>query len=103
VCSPKLTHPRKSSRKRIAVLEGLVSNENVGSAFRAAAALGVDAVLVTPTCADPLYRRSVRVSMGTVFQVPWTRLENWPGDAQLIKDAGYVLAGMTLGGGDHHA
>ena len=41
--------------------------------------------------------------MGTVFQVPWTRLENWPGDAQLIKDAGYVLAGMTLGGGDHHA
>lgn len=81
------------------MLEGLVSHENVGSAFRAAAALGVDAVLVTPTCADPLYRRSVRVSMGTVFQVPWTRLENWPGDAQLIKDAGYVLAGMTLGEG----
>lgn len=99
VCGPKLPHPRTSSRRRIAVLEGLVSHENVGSAFRAAAALGVDAVLVTPNCADPLYRRAVRVSMGTVFQVPWTRLESWPGDAQLIKDAGYTLVGMTLGEG----
>jgi len=60
--------------KRIAVLEGIVDHTNVGAIFRSAAALNVDAVLVTPTCCDPLYRRAVRVSMGTVFQVPWTRI-----------------------------
>src|SRR5699024_2722938 len=65
-------------RSRIAVLENLVDHTNVGACFRSAAAMGVDAVLVTPQCADPLYRRSIRVSMGTVFQVPWTRIENWP-------------------------
>lgn len=88
-----------SSRSRIAILDGLVDHTNVGACFRSAAAMGVDAVLVTPTCADPLYRRSVRVSMGTVFQVPWTRIENWPASAQDLKDAGYVVAGMTLGHG----
>src|SRR5690625_2231799 len=61
--------------RRVAVLEGLVDHTNVGACFRSAAAMGVDAILVTPTCADPLYRRSVRVSMGTVFQVPWTRID----------------------------
>lgn len=62
--------------------------------------MGVDAVFVTPSCADPLYRRSVRVSMGTVFQVPWTRFDSWPRDGlQAVKDAGYVVAGMTLGEG----
>jgi tRNA G18 (ribose-2'-O)-methylase SpoU len=86
-------------RSRIAVLENLVDHTNVGAAFRSAAALGVDAVLVTPRCADPLYRRSVRVSMGTVFQVPWTRIESWPDDIELLKDEGYVVAGMTLGEG----
>lgn len=90
--------PDRSRRSRIAVLEGLTDHANVGSAFRNAAAMGVDAVLVTPNCADPLYRRSVRVSMGTVFQVPWTRIEDWPtGGIQLLKDAGYVVAGMSLG------
>ena len=59
----------------VVVLDGLVDHTNVGAAFRSAAAFGAGAVLVTPTCADPLYRRSVRVSMGTVFQVPWTRTE----------------------------
>lgn len=59
--------------RRVVVLENLVDHTNVGAAFRSAAALGIDTVLVTPQCADPLYRRSVRVSMGTVFQVPWTR------------------------------
>jgi tRNA G18 (ribose-2'-O)-methylase SpoU len=63
--------------RRVAVLEDFVDHTNVGAAFRSAAALGVDAVLVTPRCADPLYRRSVRVSMGTVFQVPWTRIDPW--------------------------
>jgi rRNA methylases len=64
--------------RTVAVLEGLVDHTNVGAIFRNAAALGVDAVLITPTCADPLYRRSIRVSMGAVFQVPWTRLSKWP-------------------------
>lgn len=86
-------------RSRIAVLENLTDHTNVGAVFRSAAAIGVDAVLVTPQCADPLYRRSIRVSMGTVFQVPWTRIESWPEDVALLKDAGYVVAGMTLGEG----
>ena len=67
---------RPGGARRIAVLEGIVDHTNVGAIFRSAAALGVDAVLVAPTCCDPLYRRSVRVSMGTVFQVPWTRIGN---------------------------
>src|SRR5690625_7682259 len=76
-----------------------LDHTNVGACFRSAAAMGLDAVLVTPRCADPLYRRSIRVSMGTVFQVPWTRIENWPTGMQDLQDAGYVVAGMTLGEG----
>lgn len=86
-------------RSRIAVLENLVDHTNVGACFRSAAAMGVDAVLVTPRCADPLYRRSIRVSMGTVFQVPWTRIDDWPAGIAQLQDAGYVVAGMTLGEG----
>jgi tRNA G18 (ribose-2'-O)-methylase SpoU len=86
-------------RARIAVLENLTDHTNVGAIFRSAAAIGVDAVLVSPQCADPLYRRSIRVSMGTVFQVPWTRIESWPGDLELLKEAGYFVAGMSLGEG----
>ncbi|WP_261167352.1 RNA methyltransferase [Microbacterium sp. Marseille-Q6965] len=84
------------------VLEDIVDHTNVGAAFRAAAGLGADAVLVTPRCADPLYRRSVRVSMGTVFQVPWTRLPEWrerdgePGAAALLHDAGFRIAALAL-------
>ena len=88
-----------ASRSRIAVLEDLVDHTNVGAVFRSAAALGVDAIFVTPRCADPLYRRSIKVSMGTVFQVPWTRIDPWPDGIQLLKDAGYLVAGMTLGDG----
>lgn len=87
------------SRSRIAILEGLTDHANVGSVFRNAAALGVGAVLVTPTCADPLYRRAVRVSMGTVFQVPWTRIETWPDGIDELRSAGWVVMGMTLGAG----
>ncbi|OYN88267.1 TrmH family RNA methyltransferase [Parenemella sanctibonifatiensis] len=87
------------TRSRIAVLEGLVDHANVGAIFRSAAALGVDAVLVTPRCADPLYRRSIKVSMGTVFQVPWVRADPWPAAIGQLQDAGYVVAGMTLGEG----
>ncbi|WP_159625471.1 MULTISPECIES: TrmH family RNA methyltransferase [Actinomyces] len=81
--------------RRVAVLEDLVDHTNVGAAFRSAAALGMDAVLVTPRCADPLYRRAVRVSMGTVFQVPWTRIDPWPALADLHA-AGFTVAAMAL-------
>ncbi|OUZ08304.1 hypothetical protein BHE97_13840 [Aeromicrobium sp. PE09-221] len=87
------------TRSRIAIFENIVDHTNLGAAFRSAAAIGVDGVLVTPSCADPLYRRSIRVSMGTVFQVPWARIDSWPGDIDMIKEHGYVVAGMTLGEG----
>jgi tRNA G18 (ribose-2'-O)-methylase SpoU len=82
--------------RRVAVLEDIVDHTNVGAVFRAAAAMGVDAVLVTPRCADPLYRRSVRVSMGTVFQVPWTRLEPWPGGLDILRSHGFTVAALAL-------
>ncbi len=69
---------------------------NVGAAFRNAAGLGADAVLVTERCADPLYRRSVRVSMGTVLQVPWTRLPVWHEAARLLHDHGFEIAALAL-------
>ncbi|RKW71088.1 TrmH family RNA methyltransferase [Galactobacter caseinivorans] len=86
-------------RSRVVVLEDLAEHTNVGAAFRSAAAFGADAVLVSPQCSDPLYRRSIRVSMGTVFQVPWTRVEPWPAGISELQAAGYVVAGMTLGEG----
>ena len=82
--------------RRVAVLEDVVDHTNVGAVFRSAAALGVDAVLVSPRCADPLYRRSVRVSMGTVFQVPWTRLERWPEGLDDLRDDGFTVAALAL-------
>jgi tRNA G18 (ribose-2'-O)-methylase SpoU len=91
--------PEKGTRSRIAILEDLTDHTNVGAVFRSAAAIGVDAVLVTPECADPLYRRSIRVSMGTVFQVPWTRVDPWPAGTEQLKEAGYFVAGMSLGEG----
>lgn len=83
----------------VVVLEDIVDHTNVGAAFRSAAALGADAVLVTPRCADPLYRRSVRVSMGTVFQVPWTRLPEWNEAAPLLHEAGLHIAALALSDG----
>ncbi|WP_434811157.1 TrmH family RNA methyltransferase [Microbacterium sp. bgisy189] len=80
----------------VLVLEDIVDHTNVGAAFRAAAGLGADAVLVAPRCADPLYRRSVRVSMGTVFQVPWTRLPEWPAARDELHAAGFHLAALAL-------
>lgn len=87
--------------KRIAVLENVVNPTNVGAIFRSAAALNMDAVLLTPACSDPLYRRSARVSMGTVFQVPWTFFDkkkvSWPdGGIQLLKEMGFQTAAMAL-------
>jgi tRNA G18 (ribose-2'-O)-methylase SpoU len=82
--------------RRVLVLEDVVDHTNVGAVFRSAAALGVDAVLVTPRCADPLYRRSVRVSMGTVFQVPWTRTGPWPGGIRTLHEHGFTVATLAL-------
>lgn len=87
--------------KRIAVLENVVNPTNVGAIFRSAAALNMDAVLLTPACSDPLYRRSARVSMGTVFQVPWTFFDkkktSWPDEGiQLLKEMGFQTAAMAL-------
>lgn len=92
---PRLGDVLRGAR-RVAVLEDIVDHTNVGAMFRSAAALGMDAVLVTPRCADPLYRRSVRVSMGTVFQVPWTRVEGWPGSVESLRELGFVVAAMAL-------
>lgn len=80
----------------VLLLEGIGDHTNVGAAFRAAAGLGADAVLVSPRCADPLYRRSVRVSMGTVFQVPWTRMDDWDAGVADLHAAGIELAALAL-------
>ncbi|MBV7363775.1 RNA methyltransferase [Actinomycetaceae bacterium TAE3-ERU4] len=80
---------------RVLVLEDLVDHTNVGACFRSAAALQIDLVLITPSCADPLYRRSVRVSMGTVFQVPWTRIDKWP-NLEVFHETGFHTAALAL-------
>jgi tRNA G18 (ribose-2'-O)-methylase SpoU len=85
--------------RRVVVLEDVVDHTNVGAIFRSAAGIGADAVLVSPRCADPLYRRSVRVSMGTVFQVPWTRLEPWPGGLDELRHLGFTVAALALAEG----
>lgn len=87
--------------RRVAVLENITNHTNVGAIFRSAAALGMDAVLVTPECYDPLYRRAVRVSMGTVFQIPWTRIGDGAGDwategVPLLHDLGFKTAALAL-------
>ncbi|WP_461184212.1 TrmH family RNA methyltransferase [Trueperella pyogenes] len=87
---------RHLQARRLFILEDLVDHTNVGAIFRSAAALGVDGVLVTERCADPLYRRSVKVSMGTVFQVPWTRIKNWPRSIAELRERGWVTASLAL-------
>ena len=87
--------------KRVAVLEGIVDSTNIGAIFRSAAAMHIDVVLLTPTCCDPLCRRAVRVSMGTVFQIPWTRIgenkDQWPQPGlQWLNDLGFKTAAMAL-------
>jgi tRNA G18 (ribose-2'-O)-methylase SpoU len=82
--------------RRVVVLEDVVDHTNVGAVFRSVAGIGADAVLVSPRCADPLYRRAVRVSMGTVFQVPWTRLTPWPDGLGTLRAAGFTVAALTL-------
>jgi tRNA G18 (ribose-2'-O)-methylase SpoU len=84
-----------SSANHIAILENLNNHTNLGAVFRSAAALGMDAVLLSPSCADPLYRRSVRVSMGEVFAVPYARLEPWPTALHNVRKAGFTVLALT--------
>ena len=74
-----------ANARRVVILENVVDPTNVGAIFRSVAAIGADAVLVTPRCSDPYYRRAIRVSMGTVLQVPWTRAPDWPELAPLLQ------------------
>jgi tRNA G18 (ribose-2'-O)-methylase SpoU len=82
--------------RTVVVLEDVVDHTNVGAIFRSAAALGVDAVLLSPRCADPLYRRSVKVAMGAVFSVPYARIEGWYDAVQALSAAGFTTVAMSL-------
>lgn len=103
LCAMRRPRPRilgdvlqdRNTLRRVVVLERVMNPTNIGAIFRSAAALGMDAVLLTPGCSDPLYRRSARVSMGTVFQIPWTFLEeeNW---MEELRERGYKTAAMAL-------
>ncbi|MBA8826744.1 tRNA G18 (ribose-2'-O)-methylase SpoU [Saccharopolyspora lacisalsi] len=84
-----------SSARRLAVLEGVGDHENLGSLFRNAAAFGIDGVLLGPGCSDPLYRRSIRVSMGHVLRVPFARLPEWPGDLKWLRHEGFRVVALT--------
>ncbi|MFF1633111.1 TrmH family RNA methyltransferase [Leifsonia sp. NPDC058248] len=95
---PAVTELLRDAR-RVVVLEDIVDHTNVGAIFRSVAGLGADAVLISPRCADPLYRRSVRVSMGTVLQVPWTRIPEWDSAAPILHDAGFEIAALALAEG----
>ncbi len=82
--------------RTVLVLEDIVDHTNVGAVFRSGAALGVDAVLLAPRCADPLYRRAVKVAMGAVFSVPWTRIEDWHDAMPMLDAAGFTTVALTL-------
>ncbi|MER6821565.1 RNA methyltransferase [Streptomyces cellulosae] len=81
--------------RRVVVMESVNDHTNIGAIFRSAAALGMDAVLLSPDCADPLYRRSVKVSMGAVFSVPYARLETWPKDLTTVQELGFAVLALT--------
>jgi tRNA G18 (ribose-2'-O)-methylase SpoU len=91
------TRPHGDGGVRIAVLEDLVDHANVGAVFRSGAALGFDAVLLAPRCADPLYRRSIKVGMGAVFSTPWTRLPDWYDALPDLSRRGFTTVALTLG------
>ncbi|TVL93132.1 RNA methyltransferase [Streptomyces sp. SAJ15] len=84
-----------ATARRVVILESVNDHANIGAVYRSAAALGMDAVLLSPDCADPLYRRSVKVSMGAVFSVPYARLETWPRGLDAVRDAGFSLLALT--------
>ena len=94
---PTVENLLASRPARVALVDSVVNSTNTGAIFRAAAALGIDAILLTPTCCDPLNRRSVRVSMGTVFQIPWTYISSWPYPAtELFHQLGYKTVALAL-------
>ena len=95
---PALADPAQllDGARRVVVIENVVDPTNVGAIFRSAGAIGADAILVTPRCSDPFYRRAIRVSMGTVLQVPWTRVGEWPETRQLLSSAGFEIAALAL-------
>jgi tRNA G18 (ribose-2'-O)-methylase SpoU len=84
-----------ANASRLVVLEDIVSHTNLGAVFRCAAALGMDGVLLSPSCADPLYRRSVRVSMGEVFAVPYARADAWPATLDRLREDGFTVVALT--------
>jgi len=84
--------------RSVLVLEEIVDHTNVGAIFRSGAALGFDAVLLAPRCADPLYRRSVKVAMGAVFALPWTRLPDWYDALPALAERGFTTVALTLAG-----
>lgn len=95
---PELPDPAAllADARRIIVLENVADPTNVGAIFRSVGAIGADAVFVTPRCSDPFYRRSIRVSMGTVLQVPWTRVGDWPSTRELLAASGFHIAALAL-------
>jgi tRNA G18 (ribose-2'-O)-methylase SpoU len=95
---PALVAPEEllADARRIVILENVVDPTNVGAIFRSVAAIGADAVLVTPRCSDPFYRRAIRVSMGTVLQVPWTRVGDWASTRELLGASGFHIAALAL-------
>jgi len=95
---PALPSPAELLRdaRRVVVLEDVADPTNVGAIFRSVAAIGADAVLVTPRCSDPYYRRAIRVSMGTVLQVPWTRVGDWDSTRELLAASGFHIAALAL-------
>ncbi len=84
-----------AAARRVVVLEDVNTHTNVGAIFRSVAGLGMDAVLLSPSCADPLYRRSVRVSMGQVFAIPYARLDPWPDALGTVRDVGFTVLALT--------
>jgi tRNA G18 (ribose-2'-O)-methylase SpoU len=82
--------------RRVVILENVADPTNVGAIFRSVGAIGADAVLVTPRCSDPFYRRAIRVSMGTVLQVPWTRVGDWASTRRVLTASGFHLVAMAL-------
>lgn len=95
---PDLPSPQEVLRdaRRVVVLEDLADHTNVGAVFRSVAAFGFDAVLLSPRCADPLYRRAVKVSMGTVFRLPYARIEDWYDAPEVLRQAGFTTCALTL-------
>ncbi|WP_239559407.1 TrmH family RNA methyltransferase [Micromonospora luteifusca] len=84
-----------AAARRVVILEDVNNHTNLGAVFRGAAALGIDGVLLSPTCADPLYRRSVRVSMGEVFAVPYAKFSRWPDGLEQVREAGFTVLALT--------